>query len=673
MGAGDSLMFRAGVDTSGVKSGMQEAANDVANGSNKVRNSFNNADEAHDKLLGSSHRVARQLSSVTSSLLSGASAADVVSASMEGLERSLHLPLGALAGLAVGATIFEKMHSASEKIQELNSGIAEALHPTAGPDFSSLDELKKKIEDINAQQAKLNDSSYGAGLTREMSGIYENVGHVVAGTVLGAEGLITGNNGNISEARAHFSSIRNDEDDSSLIQGQTAELQKSKAQATKDIAAKENKKADIEETGQRGYELDYDKLKIEEKYAEAIGKADNISKAGSGSELREALERQKQLDLDAAQHKASVRTMDFEHESTALDIKASGQNVDVRGAAANLSHARHIAAEATNHGTESEEHAAELRVKSAEQEFQAAQRSEEIKAKQRNDAVEIANFTGSADEKHLLELKKQSQELQLQLKLAKPDQAKDIGVQIAQNASAQRDEMRRRVRESFTMEDLRIDATTGIGEGNHLDAMQAHLANARNQQRALNAPDSGASDLEKAQQAAHVKGLENSIAELNQSRGDAVDHARDQSDIMDQQLQGHQTLAERMRIEAEYADRIVDAQRAKNAGLVEQLQHQRDVALNQQAVDDFLKTPAQRRQERADARRRNRAAHTVQHQQDDATDRARRGAHGLHRLGDHVNGKDKPVAMLDPQAAQAIQQSIAAVSSMLGIFGLPLP
>src|ERR1041385_5199541 len=54
----------------------------------------------HDRLFTSSHRVANRIGELTRVLSSGGSAADAMGVAIEGLGRSLNLPLGILAGLA---------------------------------------------------------------------------------------------------------------------------------------------------------------------------------------------------------------------------------------------------------------------------------------------------------------------------------------------------------------------------------------------------------------------------------------------------------------------------------------------------------------------------------------------------------------------------------------------
>ncbi len=221
--------------------------------------------------------------------------------------------------------------------------------------------------------------------------------------------------------------------------------------------------------------------------------------------------------------------------------------------------------------------------------------------------------------------------------------------------------------------DTAVDAVTGRGEGERLSALKAHLANSHKRSARLDKETPNATR-EKIAEHAHAKTLENQIAELEEHRDESVEHATTPADIMQAEISGHRTIAEHMRIEAEYADRLAQAQRDRNQGLVEQLQREQALTLHRADVDDFLKSPAQRRAERAEARRHSRAEHTVTARDRDLKDRLARGAHARHRLGDHALGeRGQPIARLDPAAQQLIQDGITTCRAVLQNWGWPLP
>jgi len=650
---GDALIFKAGVDASSVKQGMQEAANEIEKGSKQIADSGNKAAAGQQKLLKSSNRVAKQIVNVTSSFVSGASGADILATSVIGLEKSLRLPLGALAGLGVGIMVFEKMRESANDIKELNAGITEAIHPTSSADYSKLETLQAKLKQVKEQHDKLSDSSDGFAIKTIAAGVFNN-----------ASALLHGN----------FGDLRNYQDDISLREEQAKKLEQADAEARRNIAEKLGSAGNVEYTRQHGSAREYELAKIKSEFSEKIGEASNVTNGG-GPEIVEQLKRQQALAEEAVKHRANLSRMSLEHQGSLLDIHTSGDQVETGTANENLKFANAELQEAKFHGSEEEQRAAEIKVKSAKEELEMAQRKEAISERERADAMEMANSTLNADSKHLIELQKQSAELQKQRASAKPDEAAALDVKIAQNNAAQREYAQSSIRRGFSISDTAIDSETGTGEGNHLEAMRRHLENARHYQDFLNLPGSNASAEDIVGQAAKVKQLENSIAEIEQHRKDSVDMARSEADIMQQEISGHHTVADVMRIQAEYGRQIAQAQRDKNFGLVEQLQRQQSLALHAASVDDIQKTPAQHRAERSNARHRAQAERVARDRENDAKGRASRGAHNLHRLGDHELGtRNAPVtATLDPATTAAIQQAIQIATQTLGLYGVPIP
>src|SRR4051794_34409227 len=107
-GLAASIIARLGLDTSGFRSELASAATQAGQAAGKMSGAFNKSAAAHENLLASNHRVARQIQNFSRDLASGADATQLFSAGLEGLERSLKLPLGALAGLGVGAVAFSE-------------------------------------------------------------------------------------------------------------------------------------------------------------------------------------------------------------------------------------------------------------------------------------------------------------------------------------------------------------------------------------------------------------------------------------------------------------------------------------------------------------------------------------------------------------------------------------
>ncbi len=502
MPGGDSLVFRAGVDTAGIRKGMSEAVNEAEKGAKNV-------EAATSKGFGgvklkSSNRVAHQITNVTQAFLAGSSAADILGVSVTALEKSLRLPLGALAGLGVGLMVFEKMRESAKDLEDFNRSVAETLTPTAGGDYESTSNLEQRLGKLKDLQSKLNDSSASAGFNKAVG----QVGNYIF---------------------SGFDSSEKPSAQNARSEQQTAAILKDMEETKAHLAQHEEHSAEIQEMSLNGEERKAEIAKIELQYAEKIGEA---YKRQAG-DLAKALEH---------------------HEAI-------------------------------------------------------AKRQQNLKS--------------------------------------------DLG--------------------GMDLTDVSIDAVTGRGEGERLSALKAHLVTSHRRSARLDQETPNATR-EKVAEHARAKALENQIAEMEEHRSDAVDREQRSADIMQAEISGHKTIADQMRIQADYADRIAQAQKDKNQGLVDQLQREQALALHKADVDDFLKSPAQRRAERAEARRRSRGEHTVNSRDNDLKNRLAHGAHGQHRLGDHTLGpRGQQVVKLDPAAQQVIQDSVNTCKVLMQNWGWPLP
>jgi hypothetical protein len=111
---------------------------------------------AHEKLLRSSHRVAAQIHTVSRDFLSGASAGDVLGASLEGIGRSLNLSLGGLAALAIGGVAIQQIYKQVEAYRELEKSIKK-VHEVAmqNGDFKTLTKLEEEAKTADEAVKKL--------------------------------------------------------------------------------------------------------------------------------------------------------------------------------------------------------------------------------------------------------------------------------------------------------------------------------------------------------------------------------------------------------------------------------------------------------------------------------------------------------------------------------------
>ena len=151
-----AIYARFGFDLKGARKDLADAHSMVKDAHGKMAQSAHANSAAHEHLLGSTHRVARQIGSFSQTLLSGQDAAGVFIAGMEGVERALHLPLGALASLAIGAILAEEIHKVGVEAEKVATDIARITNEAGqGADFSSLDALKQRLEEIHKEADEL--------------------------------------------------------------------------------------------------------------------------------------------------------------------------------------------------------------------------------------------------------------------------------------------------------------------------------------------------------------------------------------------------------------------------------------------------------------------------------------------------------------------------------------
>lgn len=147
----DKIIWQLGADASQVHAEMDRAIRGGKTFSVEMEKSADKVDAGHEKILRSGHRVSKQIVNVSKDMLSGASSADVLAGSLEGIARSLNISLGALAALGVGAVIGQQIHKVIEEFDTLQKRLSK-LHEEAMQDgkwktVSQLEEVAKRAEE----------------------------------------------------------------------------------------------------------------------------------------------------------------------------------------------------------------------------------------------------------------------------------------------------------------------------------------------------------------------------------------------------------------------------------------------------------------------------------------------------------------------------------------------
>ncbi len=657
MGFNQSLIARLGLDTADFKKGLQDAGQAARAAHGTMADATKRNSEAQEHLLASSHRVAGQIGQFSKNLIAGGNAADIFSAGLEGVEKSLHLSLGTLAGLSIGAVLVEGIFKAKEEAQKLHEEI-ERLTSTGGGSAqfetlsalnAQLDEAKKKLEELSKLE--------GPGVSAHK--ILEFIG---TSHLLGGDGY--------DEVLA-----RNSED--------MKRLQDSRAQANEGIAAKEGQSTHVASLRLNQGDFAADRQAaldtFKEKYNSTLDEKNNGALGDQFSE-------QYTLTLEGIKKKEEAQNRAIALEEKLTTIKREGQDVALKGAQAQVDAAQKEFDLANSEG----KGAASVKLEAAKDALTLAHKQTEELRQQQDLTGKIANARVDPDRKRSMQIEGERANLQAQFDKAPAgsDERRRLQVELDKNAAdgrAQEDAMREKGHQT---EGLNIDATTGRGAAEQIEAVRRKLELAESKQGDIAMRPDEHTDEERAAAAAAVNGLRNQYNDLTESR-DKLNHeaevgtqiaqaeldknhdvaevlrikldyeeriaqakkdgneklatelqnqrqialnqrdqdqaklARDaasETAMMDAQSAGHLSLATRLQIELQYRDKINAALADGNTELANQLQKQQQIALNEQAVNQALKTPQQKQQEADAERARTRAKRVIDKRADDKAD-----------------------------------------------------
>lgn len=686
-----------GLDRSQVQSGLIKTARDVEAAGAQMGKGFKGASEHGEHLLASTHKVASQLTNVAKSLVSGGGAADVFAAGLEAVEKSLHLSLGELAGLGIGAVLVEQIGEAISKARELNEEFENLTAYGGGPsEFQTdtgLDDRIRKYQDLIDQIKKQGTTQDEGSVVNDIGLILSHPLNYLAAKVkhpfTGYESTLQENSSKVDELRA---------DQGRSMQG---------------IASKRGQENDITATRENIGEHAARLAEIQKKVREEIG-TNNEKYAGQGAEADLAAMNAKVREgadiQTAAENKrfaAAQRVVDLETRLVA--IKASGADVEVQSAAARLDAAQRD----LDASTDEDKPAAQNKVEAARTELEETQRTVREKRAQLTVETDIANLRGPdlANRREALRIEQEA--LAAKLAGAKEDEKPEIRRDIARNAQQLVDQDRAEVSagdahtrslietntEGPTISDRkqRIEDTIGevhreqdenaqrVGgpDPEQADRLNKELASLRaqkaelefSQDRQLAGEKAVTAELEaqthghgllatqlriqadyaeKIAQAQH-RGDTAAVAELQKQEAAALQESAiatsvqlaTESAVTDElqlQAEGRTTLADLARTQAQYEEKIAEARRQGNEALAATLTKQRDLSTLIERAETYLKGPAARREEEKHARALRHAERTITARDADAADRKRRGSRSDASIRDGIKGGANPPA-----------------------------
>lgn len=549
MSAMAAIIARLGLDSADFRKGLQQAVQDTQAAHNRMAEAAHGTTAAHEHLLGSSHRVARQIGTTAQKMLSGGSAADVFSTALEGLERSLHLPLGALAGLGVLAVGIEKFHEYAEEAKKVREEVEKALQPNQATAFSGTSEIKKRLEETTAAAKQV---------TEESKGFFKNLfAYIGSAHLLGGHGFDAVVEGRAKSRDALAKQAQDQQDQLTGKERESLELAEKKLRIGEHAAAL---------------------AKIEAEFAEKRGEAiaEGIA-TGTDTSARVAVLKEQETvakEIEDQKHEASLR--EVEHEERLNAIRKAGADEAVNAAHERVEQAE----EAVKAATEEGKRGAEAKLTAAQTEYDIAVRTSALKEAERQSQTMLAGLIADADSRHhtaLLEAQRLLEE-ERDASGTTPDRRNDIAVALAVNQQQQQDDLAARAMKGFDTSNAGIDAGTGLGQAEAQRALREKLI--VEQSRLGFQQASGLfSDSDLESQRAKIAGMVRQQQDIAEAVEKTNRDSKATTAIMEQELEKHHSIAEELRTQLDYAERIRQAKKDGNTELAAELAKQQQLTL----------------------------------------------------------------------------------------------
>jgi hypothetical protein len=560
-GFANSIIARMGLDLDGVKRDFSSAEKLAVRSAHKMESEMKKASSGHGGGMAGNRAIGDSLDAITGTR------GWVMRMTM--LQHSL--PIAAVAGLAIG---LEKAHEAFEELVKASDHAREVLSKpmsvaVAGGDVTSY------IEGLKKAQEELHEKNSGG------SGVMATIGAMLhqAGAKLG--NAVRGDSAN--------------DDSNEIVKSHALEKRLEEQRLAAAVQFKELTNQQIEERreavaiGGKELEIVTARQRMEKEIANIQATAPTETRSTLINERRAAFDIEKE-EIDRKQE-ASDRELDLQR--ALQKIKMVGRDVAVEEAKARLEAATKEKEAAR--GPQAYR-AAQIKEQDASNAVVDAQNATDEHRAQLSIATAMANFRGPEDEKHLekLDLEREQLEHQLRLLGQQDDKRKEINAKIAENDSQYRAAQREQEARVHSRADTFIDATTGEGESERARNIERKLAEAKRYQKQLNSHSESSEDA-RAAAGAKVAELTKQQAEMARSREKSVRDARNEVAVMTEQLSQHAAVADAMRTQFEFADKIAEAHRNGNKGLEEALKLQQRLALAgqvqnlQSQVDDRSK------------------------------------------------------------------------------------
>lgn len=426
-----ALIAKLGLDSGDFQKGLAQAEQRAAATTKRTAAAKK---EATDRWLENDKKVERSAAALAQTILRGGSAAEVFAQAADSLENSLQSALGVGVAATVGVVVIQRLAAAKEASDALHKSIRALLDGSVSADFSTLDQIGKRLDDLRAKAAELNqfsDVSSGKGIWGTLGDFGKHIIDFASSShLLGGSG---------------YDAVETQR------QRDLEALRKAEATALDAAATKQERLAAIQEMRLKisGRAAEMEKIGVE--YAERLGRVRDTLNAKEYAAVR----RQRDLALEEAAARFDAADRATALEARLLEIKREGRDVEVETARAKLDAAR----AAYNAPQTAEDRAkAANALAAAQQEYNQTVKVSAERQFQYELEKKIAGMIATADEKRRAQLEAENARLRERLATATPDEALGLDSALGKNLEAIRAiDDARRIREQEAFEKFKRD------------------------------------------------------------------------------------------------------------------------------------------------------------------------------------------------------------------------
>lgn len=554
MSAGNSIIARMGLDLTGLRNDFSAAEKLAIRAAHNMQAAMNHAGKGgHGGGSGSARVLGDSLDAITGER------GWVMRMGI--LQHSL--PIAAVAGLALGVT--KAVESFQELIAVNQKAHAELNKPFNVAGLSSVAEASQQFE----EKTRLIEES-----REKRHKVAAFVGEGISNAIASAGNAITGDN-RFDTRSASLQAAQNE----LALDAQRFALAKEFGISARAETAARSEAAHISEAEVARTKARQD---AEHKIAEIRTKVAPGFRAAAIESTRADLA----LNLEAIDKKEAAQDRELMLAEHLVSIRATGRNVAVEEAKARIEAADADRAAAT---TTDQKQAAMHARSEAQLALQIAIREAANKDAELAVAKELSAVIGDGDTRHIASLIAERELIDRKLKTATPDAARDLNRDRDKVQAALRDASFSYGLKAFDLGDAAISSATGRGAAQQQLALYRRIALERGRLQYLQAgpqgDGTGTDPKAIAEQSAKLTGMVHQYQDIADARAKGLRAADDENAVLQAHLDHHDAIAEALRTQASFAEKIRDAEKDGDTALAAKLQKQAQLTAQEQAEE----------------------------------------------------------------------------------------